>query len=160
MNAMFTALNDSITNLLDTINSTTDALFAQANERKENYRAAYLALEQSAKDISEFSEILGRLDDVAPISLKCDEVADFIFESLDDTYIFESPVEEFDGYCDMCGKEIMRADPVYLISDDGEEMLVCTQCHDAFIEAQDAEAVEVENDNAPLNPMDSPCAHD
>ena len=158
MNPILTNLNDAITNLINTVSDTAAALFANANKCKDDYRAAYLALERSADDITDFTDVVSRLDDIHPITLKCDEVAEYIYDMLEDAYVFESPVEEFDGYCDVCGKELTRDDPVYSLNDDE---YVCEECQNAIAEQEEADECDCEeNDEAPLNPMDSPCAYD
>lgn len=145
MQNLLNTLNDSITSLIDTVNATAKALYDNANQRKQDYIDALVALDESAGYLFDMSEALDRLDEVVRVGAVCEDAGNHICDMIEDVPYFEAPVEEFDGYCDRCGKEILRDEPTYTEDD----MIICGECK-----------ADIDEVNAPLNPADSPCADD
>lgn len=145
MQNLLNTLNDSIASLINTVNATAKALYDNANQRKQDYIDALVALDESAGYLFDMSEALDRLDEVVRVGTTCEEVGNHICDMIEEAQYFEAPVEEFDGYCDRCGKEILRDEPTYTEDD----MTICGECK-----------ADINEVNAPLNPADSPCAYD
>lgn len=122
---MMTELKAAISDIVSVINSTATNLLKSANERKEALAKAEIELYRSYVEINDFVGAIEELSKIGLLSGTMLRANDNIKELLDDIQIFESKVEEFDGYCDKCGVEITCSEEA-LVSPDNE--LFCVEC--------------------------------
>ena len=122
---MMTEIKAAISNLVSVINSTATSLLKTANTRKEALAQAEIELYRSYVDINDFVKSIEELSKIGLLSGTMLRANDNIKELLDDIQIFESNVEDFDGYCEKCGVEITCSEDA-LVTPDNE--LFCTEC--------------------------------
>ena len=122
-----TELKIAINNLVSAINEQAKSLYATANKRKAELKAAVANMDAAAEDLSQFSNILNDLRiAVATTAEQSAYAVTHIDEMLSDMNVYDTEVENFDGYCDHCGEEMNINNPNRF----HEEDYVCEQCFD------------------------------
>ena len=122
-----TNLSTAIANLITALNETRDSIYAEANANKDALLAARNAMATSQLKMNEYVDTVAMLANVADeLSEDMNVSADHIDEMLTDMDIFTLPIERFDGYCDICGKELDIDEEQFMDEDcDG---WICTEC--------------------------------
>jgi hypothetical protein len=128
---MYTELKLAIFNLTESINAIATALFNKANQQKEELAQAARNLEITNSEIQEVVGILDELSAITKINGSLSAASTNIKELIDDVVVFESNVEAFDGYCDICGAEITVSDEATVTEEMG---LICAECAKAKAE--------------------------
>lgn len=128
---MYTELKLAIFNLTESINAIATALFNKANQQKEELAQAARNLEITNSEIQEVVGILDELSAITKINGSLSAASTNIKELIDDIVVFESNVEAFDGYCDICGAEITVSDEATVTEEMG---LICAECAKAKAE--------------------------
>jgi hypothetical protein len=128
---MYTELKLAIFNLTESINAIATALFNKANQQKEELAQAARNLEITNSEIQEVVGILDELSAITKINCSLSAASTNIKELIDDVVVFESNVEAFDGYCDICGAEITVSDEAQVTEEMG---LICAECAKAKAE--------------------------
>ena len=139
MTTILTKLNEALAALLPLIDETRVAIYAEANKRKQALIAA-IADMQEAKDVMrEFVDLTGSFADSAAINAEDMDISEgHVSEMLSDMNVFQMPIEQFDDYCEQCGKEMTR-DEVQYMDEDGDGFM-CEAC-DKLLHPE-AEAVD------------------
>ena len=128
---MFTELKNAVASLMEVINANAKTLLETANARKEALAKAEADLERSRAEINEF---VGVVEELAKVGIICGDMicaSGNIDDIVDGLAICEANLEDFDGYCDICGAEITRSDEAQVIDEDG---LICAECAKAKAE--------------------------
>lgn len=122
-----TELKLAINNLISAINEQAKSLYATANQRKAELKTAVANMDAAAEDLSQFSNTLNELRcAVATTAEQSAYAVTHIDEMLSDMNVYDTEVENFDGYCDHCGKELNVNNPPHFY----EEDYVCETCFD------------------------------
>lgn len=127
MKNLTTPLANSIESLITTMRETRIAIYTEANARKT-------ALAKAIADMNEANEVMN--DYVNTMNMLSEAADEFgadmnvsvhnVSWMLADMDVFTAPVEDFDGYCDQCGKEMTRNEDQYM--DDDHDGFVCADC--------------------------------
>ena len=128
---MFTELKNAVNSLMEAINANAKTLLETANARKEALAKAEADLERSRAEINEF---VGVIEDLAKVGIICGDMIcanGNIDDIVDGLAICEANLEDFDGYCDICGVEITRSDEAQIVEEDS---LICAECAKATAE--------------------------
>lgn len=167
MREILTSLNETVASFVQSIKDTASALYAKSNQRKEELATAIRNMQEASDCLYCFSEALAPLNEIAEIGDIAEEAAEYVAEMAEDMYVFEAPVEEFDGYCSNCGDELLRSTPLFVNEADD---YICEDCnadlYDTEDEAEEVEEEEEAEDELPFAEQlafpfaDSPCAHD
>lgn len=124
-----TELKLAINNLVSAINEQAKSLYATANQRKAELKAAVVNMNAAAEDLSQFSNIVNELRlAVAEAAEESAYAVTHIDEMLSDMNVYDTEVENFDGYCDRCGEEMNVDNPSCFHEDD----YVCESCLDSL----------------------------
>ena len=126
-----TKFTDALHNAIDSFNHTImdifNALTAETNTRKATLAAAIADMHEANTTIATFSQDMARLSVVARQHAeemkRMNENVSFMLCGME---VFNTPVETFNGYCDMCGEEMAVEDEIY----DEEVGFVCENCYD------------------------------
>ena len=120
-----TELKLAIDNLVSAIKEQAKSLYATANKRKAELKTAVANMDAAAEDLNQFSNILNDLRAAVGITAEQSSYAvTHIDEMLSDMNVYDTEVENFDGYCDCCGEEMNVNHPNRFYEDD----YVCEQC--------------------------------
>lgn len=131
MITILNSLNERIRNLTTAIVETRTALYAEANARKAALQKAILDMDEANTVMTEFVNSTSALADVLDDNAEDMSIStEHITEMLSDMNVYSTNVEEFDGYCDRCGKELSRDDEQYM--DEDMEGWICTDCEQAL----------------------------
>jgi len=139
MITILNSLNECIRNITTAIVETRTALYAEANARKTALQKAILDMNEANTVMTEFVNSTSALAEVLDDSAEDMCVStEHITEMLSDMNVYSSNVEEFDGYCDRCGKELGRDEEQYM--DEDMEGWVCTDCERILTAETETEA--------------------
>jgi NAD-dependent SIR2 family protein deacetylase len=127
MTTILTKLTEALAALLPLIDETRVAIYAEANKRKQALIEA-IADMQEAKDVMrEFVDLTGSFADNAEANAEDMDISeDYVSEMLSDMNVFQLPIEQFDDYCEQCGKEMTRDEDQYM-DEDGDGFM-CEAC--------------------------------
>ena len=140
MQEILASLNESVISFIQSIKDTANALYAEANKRKADLDIALTNMQEANDCLLDFSTALAPLEEITEISCIAAEAAEYVSEMIEDMYVFDAPIEEFDGYCDSCGEELLRSSPLYI---NESNAYICEDCdadlHDTEEETWDEE---------------------
>lgn len=146
MTTILTKLNEALAALLPLIDETRVAIYAEANKRKQALVEA-IADMQEAKDVMrEFVDLTGSFADCAEANAEDMDISeDYVSEMLSDMNVFQLPIEQFDDYCEQCGKEMTRDEDQYMDEDgDGFMCKACDKLLHPEVEAVDPDQMTLE----------------
>lgn len=130
----FTNIRTALDNLLAVLDSATADLVGTANEQRKELLALYGRMQATNADLIEFGSMVGEVGAaMLDIEELCEDVATKAQNVLEGG-IDETPVcnyEEFVGFCDSCGNEILEGEEY---SFDGDNGFVCGDCLDTEAE--------------------------
>lgn len=122
-----TNLSTAIATLINALAEAKTAIYTEANTNKANLIAAIEAMKTSQLKMNEFVDLTSLLANAAEEYAEDMNVsAEHVGEMLCDMNTFAMPIEQFDGYCDICGKEL-SVDEEQFMDEDGEGW-ICTEC--------------------------------
>lgn len=126
-----TNLTDTLHNVIDSFSHTLadifNALYTEANTRKATLAAAIADMHEANTTIATFSQDMARLSVVAcQHAEEMERMNENVSFMLCGMEVFKTPVETFNGYCDMCGEEMAVEDEIY----DEEVGFICAPCYD------------------------------
>lgn len=124
----FTNIHNALNNLLTVLDSTASGLVDTANAQKKELLALYDRMQETNKDLAEFGSIVGEAGaTMLDIEELCEDVVTKAQNAIENG-IDETPsanYEDFVGFCDTCGNEIL-VDEKYRY--DSDNSLVCGNC--------------------------------
>ena len=130
----FTNIRTALDNLIAVLDSATADLVGTANEQRKELLALYGRMQATQADIVEFGSMVGEAGAVMlGIEEMCEDVATKVQNVLEGG-IDETPIvnyEDFVGFCETCGDEIMVGEEH---SYDGDNGFVCGSCLDTEAE--------------------------
>ena len=121
-------IQNAIYDLVKAIEEKADALIANANQRKAELKTAIANMDAAAEDLAELNRTITELHKVYKLGAVLDNTVYHIDEMLGDMNVYETAVEKFDGYCDVCGEELSMDNEPHFIGDDE---YVCESCANA-----------------------------
>jgi len=127
MTTILTKLKEALAALLPLIDETRIAIYAEANKRKQALIAAVADMQEAKDAMHDFVDLAGSFADCAEsnaIDMNISE--DYVNEMLSDINVFQTPIEQFDDYCEQCGKEMTRDEEQYM-DEDGNGFM-CEAC--------------------------------
>lgn len=123
-------IQNAIYDLVNAIEAKADALITTANQRKAELKTAIANMDAAAEDLAELNRVISELHRVYKLGAVLDNAVIHIDEMLSDMNVYDTAVEKFDGYCDICGEEMSLDNEQHLVGDD----YVCTSCANAISE--------------------------
>ena len=130
----FTNIREALDNLLSVLDSATADLVGTANEQRKELLALYGRMQATSADLIEFGSIVGEAGAaMLDIEELCEDVASKV-QNVIENGIDEAPIvnyEDFVGFCETCGDEIMVGEEY---SYDGDNGFVCGSCLDTEAE--------------------------
>ena len=130
----FTNIREALDNLLAVLDSATADLVGTANEQRKELLALYGRMQATNADLIEFGSMVGEAGAaMLGIEEMCEDVATKVQNVLEGG-IDETPIvnyEDFVGFCETCGDEIMVGEEY---SYDGDNGFVCGSCLDTEAE--------------------------
>lgn len=129
MKTILKAVDASIASLIDNIKAATAALYAEANTRKAALAKAVADMQEVENVLDHYTSSLYRLDEVIHSAEAIEHANTYISEMLMDMNVYDTPVEQFAGYCDECGDEMTINEVILTDPRDGEGDL-CESCYD------------------------------
>jgi hypothetical protein len=128
-----TNIRTALDNLLSVLGDATADLFNTANEQRRELLSLYSRMHRTDADLIEFGSMVGEAGAaMLDIGDRCEDVVTKAQSAIEGG-ISETPgvdYEDFVGFCEVCGKEIL-ADEEYSF-DSGD--YVCADCFDDDIE--------------------------
>ena len=122
-----TNLSTAIATLITALAEAKTTIYTEANANKANLIAAIEAMKTSQLKMNEFVDLTSLLANAAEEYAEDMNVsAEHVGEMLCDMNTFAMPIEQFDGYCEICGKELSVDDEQFM-DEDGDGW-VCTEC--------------------------------
>lgn len=107
------------------VKNTVEKIFNLINSRKHEVSGAIAKLQDAANDLEEFIQNLRDIHFYDSVSLvDAERALAHLNEMLSRLDVIEMPVEQFEGYCDRCGKEMSISDNVF-VEDEG---ILCIEC--------------------------------
>ena len=124
----FTNIREALDNLLAVLDSATADLVGTANAQRKELLALYGRMQETNADLIEFGSIVGEAGAaMLDIEEMCEDVASKVQDVIENG-INEAPnvnYEDFIGFCDTCGDEILVGEEY---SYDGDNGFVCGNC--------------------------------
>ena len=127
MTTILTNLKEALAALLPLIDETRVAIYAEANKRKQALIAAVADMQEANDTMSEFVTLTDAFAET--FELNAEDVgisSGYVSEMLSDMNVFQLPIEQFDDYCEQCGKEMTRDENQYM-DEDGDGFM-CEDC--------------------------------
>ena len=130
----FTNIREALDHLLAVLDSATADLVGTANEQRKELLALYGRMQATNADLIEFGSMVGEAGAaMLDIEEMCEDVATKV-QNVIEGGIDEAPIvnyEDFVGFCETCGDEIMVGEEY---SYDGDNGFVCGSCLDTEAE--------------------------
>ena len=127
MNNIVSPLATIIESLIETMNSVRAGLYVEANARKAALAKAVADMQEARAVMNEFVASTAIIADAAnEFSEDMEQSCSHIHTMLSDMDVFETPIEDFDGLCEVCGKELRRDEEQYIDEDDNG--FICVEC--------------------------------
>ena len=130
----FTNIREALDNLLAVLDSATADLVGTANAQRKELLALYGRMQATNADLIEFGSMVGEAGAaMLDIEEMCEDVATKV-QNVIENGIDEAPIvnyEDFVGFCETCGDEIMVGEEY---SYDGDNGFVCGSCLDTEAE--------------------------
>ena len=124
----FTNIRAALDDLLTMFNDTAADLVSTANEQRKELLALYGRMQATNAELTEFGSIVGEAGAaMLDIEEMCEDVASKAQNVLENG-LDETPAanyEDFVGFCETCGNEIMAGEEY---SYDGDSGFVCGDC--------------------------------
>lgn len=124
----FTNIRNALDNLLAVLDSATADLVGTANAQRKELLALYGRMQATNADLAEFGSLVGDVGAaMLDIEEMCEDVATKV-QNVIENGIDETPsanYEDFVGFCDTCGDEILVGEEY---SYDGDNGFVCGDC--------------------------------
>lgn len=124
-------IQNAIQDLVKAIEAKADELISTANQRKAELKTAIANMDAAAEDLAKLNSTISELHKVYKLGAVLDNAVCHIDEMLSDMNVYETAVEKFDGYCDVCGDELSLDNEPHFINDDD---YVCENCANAINE--------------------------
>ena len=130
----FTNIRTALDNLIAVLDSTVADIVGTANEQRRELLNLYGRMQATQADLHELGSMMG---DAGSAMLDLEELCEDVgakVQGVLDGGIEETPVcnyEEFVGFCETCGEEILEGEEY---SFDGDNGFVCADCLDTEAE--------------------------
>ena len=121
-------IQNAIYDLVNAIEAKADALIATANQRKAELKTAIANMDAAAEDLAELNHTISELHRIYKLGAVLDNAVVHIDEMLSDMNVYDTAVEKFDGYCDICGEEMSLGNEQHFVNGD----YVCESCANAI----------------------------
>lgn len=146
MTTILTKLTEALATLLSIIDETRVAIYTEANKRKQALIEAIADMQEAKDAMREFVDLTGAFADNAEANAEDMDISEnYVSEMLSDMNVFRLPIEQFDDYCEQCGKEMTRDEDQYMDEDgDGFMCEACDKLLHPEAEAEDPDQMTFE----------------
>lgn len=123
----FTALTQNLSAVTASIKEVMATLFADANAQRKELIDLHARMADNRADLSEVAQVAYDIADVfVHIGADCEDVCEKAKDALETGEVPSVDYEEFVGWCEDCGAEVVEGTDYSLLVD--ENALICAAC--------------------------------
>lgn len=126
-NEMLADLGGALSALMEILNTHAANLYSEANEQRDEMRALISRMGATRSTMYKLSNVLYEAKDhLGLMADQLDETGGVITDIMESPTdcLPDAPLQNFVGFCDRCGAEVLRDDPLVVSTD----QLLCVRC--------------------------------